>query len=139
MKQIGIWMDKQEAIVVGLKNGKDTIVIIPSEVEFFNPKGGSRSKTKWGPQEVVQDSKYLEREKHQLKRYFEKIVEAVKDTDQLAIFGPAEAPEKFREELDANYPGLAAKIVAFEKKDDLTQNQLKALVKETFGLNARYQ
>lgn len=67
MKQIGIWLDKQEANVVVLNNGKESMFTIPSELDFFNPKGGARSKTKWGPQDVVQDSKYLEREKHQLK------------------------------------------------------------------------
>jgi stalled ribosome rescue protein Dom34 len=88
---------------------------------------------------VVHDSKYLEREKHQLKRYFDKLAEAVEDADQLALFGPAETPEKFRAELDENYPELAAKVIAVEKADSQTDNQIKVLVKEAFGIDARYQ
>ena len=95
MKQVGIWMDKQEAKGVVLNNDKESFFNIPSELDFFNPKGGSRSKTKWGPQDVVQDSKYLEREKHQLKKYFEEIAEQVSDADEIVIFGPAETPDKF--------------------------------------------
>ncbi len=38
-------------------------------------------------QDVVQDSKYLEREKHQTKRYFNKLAEEVNSADSLAIFG----------------------------------------------------
>ncbi len=139
MKQIGIWLDKQEALVVVLQDGADKMERIPSELEFFHPKGGSRSKTRWGPQQVVHDSKYLEREKHQLKRYFDKLAEAVEDADQLALFGPAEAPEKFKVELDENYPELAAKVIAVEKADSQTDNQIKVLVKEAFGIDARYQ
>jgi len=139
MKQIGIWLDKQEALVVVLQDGADKMERIPSELEFFNPKGGSRSKTRWGPQQVVHDSKYLEREKHQLKRYFDKLAEAVEDADQLALFGPAEAPEQFKAELDENYPELAAKVIAVEKADSQTDNQIKVLVKEAFGIDARYQ
>lgn len=138
MKQVGIWLDKQEAIGVELQDGKERFFSIPSEVDFFNPKGGSRSKTSWGPQQVVHDSKYLEREKHQLKKYFEKIVETVQDADQLAIFGPAEAPEQLVSMLEEDHPGLAAKIVAKEKADSMTKNQIKAMVKRAFGYDDRY-
>ena len=133
MKQTGIWLDKREATVVVLENGTEQQFSIPSEVDFFNPKGGSRSKTKWGPQDVVQDSKYLETEKHQLKRYFTEIAKAVQETDQLAVFGPAEAPEKFVKELEDNHPQLAAKVRTREKTDRMTHNQFKALVRNFFN------
>lgn len=139
MKQIGIWLDKQEALVVVLQGGAEKLERIPSDLEFFNPKGGSRSKTTWGPQQVVHDSKYLEREKHQLKRYFDKLAKAVEEAEQLAIFGPAETPEKFMAELEENYPGLASKVITVEKADSQTDNQIKVLVKEAFGIDARYQ
>lgn len=139
MKQVGIWLDKQEALCVELQDGRERFFSIPSELEFFNPKGGSRSKTRWGPQQVVHDSKYLEREKHQLKKYFEKIVQTVKDADELAIFGPAEAPEQLVGMLEEDHPELAAKIVAKEKADSMTKNQIKAMVKRSFGYDDRYQ
>nr|WP_288934542.1 hypothetical protein [uncultured Allomuricauda sp.] len=138
MKQVGIWLDKQEANGVILNNGKESLFKIPSELEFFNPKGGSRSKTKWGPQDVVQDSKYLEREKHQLKDYFEKIAGQISDADEIAIFGPAEAPEKFVDALKDRHPGLAAKVKATKTADSMTENQFKALVKQSFGMDDRY-
>ena len=138
MKKVGIWLDKKEAMGVVLEDGKEKFFNIDSELDFFNPKGGSRSKTKWGPQDVVQDSKYLEREKHQLKNYFDTIAEKVEDADQLAIFGPAEAPEKFMAELEDNYPELAQKVTVSEKADSITKNQFKAMVKQTFGMDDRY-
>ncbi|MBR9853305.1 MAG: hypothetical protein GYB37_01840 [Algicola sp.] len=138
MKQIGIWLDKQEANGVILENGKESLFNIPSELDFFNPKGGSRSKTRWGPQDVVQDSKYLEKEKHQLKHYFEKIAEKISDADLIAIFGPAETPEKFVGTLNDKYPGLAKKIKMSKTVDSMSQNQFKALVKQSFGIDDRY-
>ena len=138
MKRVGVWLDKQEAKGVILNNGKERLFNIPSELDFFNPKGGARSKTKWGPQDVVQDSKYLEREKHQLKNYFGKIAEEISDAEQIAIFGPAEAPEKFVEELKKNHPRLAAKVTSTKTVDSMTQNQFKALVKQSFGMDDRY-
>lgn len=138
MRQVGIWLDKQEANGVVFHNGKESVFNIPSELDFYNPKGGSRSKTRWGPQDVVQDSKYLEREKHQLKKYFEKIATKISDADQIAIFGPAETPEKLVKALEANHPGLAAKIITTKTTDSMTQNQFKALAKQSFGMDDRY-
>jgi len=138
MKRVGIWLDKLEANIVVLNNGKEDLTNIPSELDFFNPKGGARSKTKWGPQDVVQDSKYLEREKHQLKDYFEKIAEHISDADQINIFGPAEAPEKFMDALKIRHSHLADKVKKVETVDSMTENQFKALVKQSFGMDDRF-
>ncbi|MBT8187032.1 MAG: hypothetical protein KJO73_05040 [Croceitalea sp.] len=133
MKQVGIWMDKEKAHCLFLNNGKEEWKTIPSEMEFFNPKGGSRSKTRWGPQDVVQDSKYLEREKHQLKNYFNKLVNALGDVDELILMGPAETAEKFLKELNENHHLIGNKVKKIEKADSMTENQVKAKIRETFG------
>lgn len=138
MKQVGIWLDKQEANIVVLHNGEEHLSKISSELDFFNPKGGARSKTKWGPQDVVQDSKYLEREKHQLKKYFEKIAERISDADEITIFGPAETPDKFLDALKTRHAHLAEKVKKKETADSMTENQIKALVKASFGMDGRY-
>ncbi len=134
MKKIGIWMDKQQANCVIFENGTEKTFTINSNVEFFNPKGGSRSKTRWGPQDVVQDSKYLEREKHQLKRYFESIVAFIKNADQTALFGPAETADTFFRELKENNPEQYKKIKGLEKADSMTENQFKALARDYFSI-----
>ena len=88
MKNIGIWIDKEKAHVVSLENNKENLITLQSEIENYHPAGGSGSKgtkNRWGPQDVVQDSKYLEREKHQLKNYFKKIAETISDADAIAI------------------------------------------------------
>lgn len=135
MNYIGIWLDKEKAHIVTLNKGKESFETVLSELEFFNPVGGSRSKTRWGPQEVVQDSKYLEREKQQLKRYFHKIAEEVKDADSLVLFGPAGTNDKLRSEWVASHPQLAAKIKTVVKADSMTDNQVKALVRDFYDNN----
>ena len=132
MKKIGIWLDKEKAHVVTLKYDTENFETIFSELDFFHPKGGSGTKFKGGPQDVVQDSRYLERENHQLKKYFHAIAEEVLDTDILVLFGPAEANEKLRKELELSYPQLAAKIKTMVKADSMTDNQVKALVRDFY-------
>ncbi|NKI25745.1 hypothetical protein SAMN04487911_12157 [Arenibacter nanhaiticus] len=132
MKNVGVWIDKQKAHIVTLSQDGETFTTLFSEVEDFHPSGGSRSKTRWGPQDVVQDSKYLEREKHQLKNYFGNLAKAIEDADAVAIFGPADTNEKFNAEVLENHKALGKKIKTVAKADSMTENQVKAWVKDFF-------
>ncbi|MDT7831029.1 hypothetical protein RQM59_01485 [Flavobacteriaceae bacterium S356] len=132
MKDIGIWIDKDNACIVILEKGKETIVWVPSNIEHYRIHGGSGTRLKGGPQDVVQDSRYLEREKHQLKNFFKEIIALVKDADALAIFGPAGTNEKFKKELATHYKYLDQKVVIVRKEDSMTDNQMKALVRDFY-------
>jgi len=135
MKKTGIWLDKEKALIVTIENGVETLNMITSNIEHFRPRGGSGTRFKGGPQDVVQDSKYLDREKQQLKKYYKSLVTDIKDTDALVIFGPAETNEKFSEELHKNYKRLSTKIKGVKKADSMTENQVKAWVRDFFKSN----
>lgn len=133
MNNVGIWMDKEKAHLVRLKGENEEFETVFSDLEFFKPSGGAGTKTaKWGPQDVVQDSKYLEREKHQLKAYFTNLANAIGNADAIALFGPADTNEKFRKELLKNHKILAMKLNTVTKTDSMTDNQVKALVRDYF-------
>jgi hypothetical protein len=132
MKQTGIWIDKRAAKIVLIENGKESLSTIKSGIEEFNPKGGSGTRSKGGPQDVVQDSKYLNREKHQFAIFFENIIAKIEDADAIVIFGPAEAGQKLHTELLQKHPHLHAKTSPVEKADIMTDNQLKAWVRDFY-------
>ena len=135
MIQTGIWLDKHKANIVSLENGVETFVTIFSNLENYRIHGGSGTKLKGGPQDVVQDSKYLEREKHQLKQYFRNIVSKIKESNELVIFGPAETNIKFSNELKKKYKNLSTKVKGISKADSMTENQVKAWVRNFFKSN----
>ena len=62
MRNIGIWLDKEKAYIVSIENGNEDTNTVISEVENYRIHGGSGTRFKGGPQDVVQDSKFLERE-----------------------------------------------------------------------------
>ena len=132
MKNTGIWLDKKKAIIVSIENNKETLHTITSNINRYKPHGGSGTKIKGGPQDVVHDSKYLDREKHELKQYFNAIASQINDTDALVIFGPAGTNEQFSKELHKNYKKLSTKINAVKKADSMTDNQVKALIRDFF-------
>ena len=135
MKNTGIWMDKNKALIITLENGEESLKTITSNVEHFKPSGGSGTRFKGGPQDVVQDNKYLEREKNQLKTYFKEVASEVNDSEALVIFGPAGTSGKFRKEIDSKYKSLSNKIVGVEKADSMSENQTKAWVRDFFESN----
>jgi hypothetical protein len=137
MKKIGIWLDKEKAHLVTLKNENVRFNTITSELEFYRPKGGSPSRSRWGPQDVVQDSKYLEREKHQLKLFFKELANTINDADVIVIFGPGDTNAKFFKELNENHKTLALKVKAVKKADSMSENQLKAKVADFFDKTSK--
>ncbi|MBC3846651.1 hypothetical protein H8K90_09690 [Winogradskyella echinorum] len=132
MKQTGIWLDKDKALIVTLENEQEKFETVTSNLDHFRIHGGSGTRLKGGPQDVVQDSKYLEREKHQMKSYFHNIIPKIENSDALVIFGPAETNERFAKELHENYNALSTKLKAVEKADSMTDNQVKAWVRDFF-------
>ncbi|TXE16717.1 hypothetical protein ES692_11700 [Psychroserpens burtonensis] len=132
MKKTGIWLDKDKALIVTIENDKETLQTVSSNIEHYNIRGGSGTRQKGGPQDVVQDSKYLEREKQQLKLYFKNIIAKISDSDALVLFGPAGTNKKFSEELHQNHTLLSTKIKGTRKTDSMTDNQVKAWVKDFF-------
>lgn len=133
MKNTGIWLDKEKALIVTINSGKETIETLLSNIENFHIHGGSGTRLKGGPQDVVQDSKYLEREKHQTKNYFDELAKKVNNTDSLAIFGPAETYLKFKKELEKSHKQLNDKVKVVKNVDSMTNNQVKALVRDFFN------
>ncbi len=62
MKNVGIWMDKRKAHIVQLLSDDTLLRSIDSEVDSYHIGGGSGTRFKGGPQDVVHDSKYLAHE-----------------------------------------------------------------------------
>jgi len=133
-KLIGIWIDKRTAKIVTYQSSKETFFTIKSDVEEFNVKGGSGTRFKGGPQDVVHDSKYLEKEKHHYKNYFNKIYNRISDAKSIVIFGPAQTGEKLKKELSESYTEMEGKIIEFIRADSMTDNEIISWVKKYYNL-----
>ena len=128
----GVWLDRKQAHIITLINTIETCITIPSGIEHFRVRGGSGTRLKGGPQDVVQDSKYLEREKHQLKAYFKVIATEIKQADAIVLLGPANIGEKLNKELKTHYKAIGSKVKSVKKTDRMTENQIKAWIRDFF-------
>lgn len=132
MKHTGIWLDQKKAIIVTISQELEDMKVIYSDIEDYN---NIANKHQGGAQEIVEDKKFLERKKNQFKTYFKDIAAEIENADALVIFGPAKTYEKFAKELSENYHLLSLKIKGIHKVDSMTDNQVKAWVRDFFKSN----
>lgn len=131
-KQTGIWLDARQAFLIHLLDGKmEHYQHIKSDFDEGRIKGGSRSSTPWGPQDTTSETKILERKKHQLSEYFERLKDQVLDSEALFLFGPSEAKKGLEKAIkeDKNFKPA---LLAVEPADQMTQNQMIARVRKFF-------
>lgn len=97
-------------------------------MDEFRPSGGSGTRFKGGPQDLVHDSKFREREKHQIKHYFNEVIESLPEVEGLVILGP-ETGQK----LEQNHRALHQALRVVERSDKMTDTQLILWVKDYFA------
>jgi len=126
-KEIGLWIDHREAVIVVRTDKAEQITRIKSDAEKqIRFPGGSR---KEGLQktEAVRDKRL---EKH-LGKYLDDIIAHIRDAELIQIFGPGQAKGELAKRLEDE--GLKERIVEIETVDKMTDNQIAAKVRKYFS------
>ena len=77
-------------------------------------------------------SKKENRDAHEIHNYLKQVVDEIKDTEEIVIFGPAQMKKKLEKFiLDESVPLPAIRRV--ETKDEMTENEIVAWVKKFFS------
>ncbi len=129
--KIGIWLDFRTANIITLKETGADNKIIQSNVDTSKPKGGSSSSLRWGSTDTISEKHYLERRKNEEKAYYEEIMDAVKEADELFVFGPAEAKNGLLKAIKSN-KNFKPVVKGIEAADSMTENQKIAKVRTFF-------
>lgn len=131
--QTGIWLDFKDAYVVTFdKEAEAAIKHIRSDIKHQATKGGSRSKSPWGPQFSPPDDTNLERDKHAEHHYFQQVLEIINPlSDEIVIFGPAQAKLGLKKEIE-HIKHYKPQLLAVLPSDYITQNELVALMRDFF-------
>ena len=133
-KYIGLWIDHEKAYIVTVAGEQVTTSFLESEVEGRSkPSAGSRSKkSPYGPQDVSSERKTEGRRGQQLSRYYREVMGIIGDADRVLIFGPGEARIELEKEIKKSKQ-FAARVMAVEPADKMTENQMAAKVKKFFA------
>lgn len=129
-KQVGLWIDRNKAVIVTIANNIEAKRIITSDMEHYVlysttiPGDGSL--------ENIRDRRFW----NHLGEYFDKIMEHIRDAAEIQIFGPGVAKYELQKRLEAE--GLAEHIVSLEEADNMSDLQIATKVQKRFPLRSRF-
>jgi stalled ribosome rescue protein Dom34 len=130
-KNIGLWIDHREAILVILTDGGEEVRHLTSNSgKHIRYSGSSHSRTPEGLKEVTSEDQRDRKSGNQLNKYYDEVMAAIRDADTLQIFGPGEAKGELKKRIE--HEGLKAHILAVETVDKMTDRQISAKVREHF-------
>jgi stalled ribosome rescue protein Dom34 len=130
-KEIGLWIDHREAVLVILTEGTEEILhITSSDEKHIRYSGRSHSRTPEGLKEVTAEDQRDRKFENELNKYYDEVIAAVRDADTIKIFGPGEAKGELKKRIKRD--GLKAHILAVETADKMTDRQVAAKVREHF-------
>jgi len=131
-KEIGLWLDHREAIIVVLTDGGEVVKHILSDSgKHIRYSGSSHSKTPEGLKEVTSEDQRDRKFGNTLNAFYDEIIASLRDADSVQIFGPGEAKGELGKRIE--HEGLKAHIVAVETADKMTDRQISAKVRQHFA------
>ena len=133
-KQTGIWIDSTKAIIVTFEDGKESVSEIQSDIEnrVHHDKEGDKGSF-FGAQHMDSQKTFEERKKHQINSYLKEVINAVHNSEELYIFGPAETKIKLEKKINEEKSTIASKLKSVETADSMTSNQIVAQVKKFYN------
>ncbi len=130
-KEIGLWIDHREAILVILTDDGEEIKHIVSNIgKHIRYSGSSHSRTPEGLKEVTSEDQRDRKFGNQLNQHYDQVIAAIRDADAIQIFGPGEAKSELEKRI--KHERLKAHILAIETVDKMTDRQISAKVREHF-------
>ncbi len=133
-REVGLWIDHRKAVIVIVTDEGEEIQLIKSDVEKdvrgSDASRGSRSKTLYGPQDVLSEDNRERRFASHLSRYYDKLISCIRDAESILIFGPGEAKGELKKRLESEE--RHGRIVGIETVDKMTERQIAAKVRQYF-------
>ena len=129
-KRVGLWLDRNKAVIVSIANNTEGRRIITSDMEHYVlystvvPGDGS-------PEEL-RDRRFW----NHLNEYYEKIVAHIRDAEEIQIFGPEMAKYELEKHLESE--GLAIHIVSMEDAEKMSDLQIGIKVQKRFPTQSRF-
>jgi peptide subunit release factor 1 (eRF1) len=129
-KNIGLWIDHREAVIVVITDKDEQIIKIKSNSEKQTRVAGGSRKDGLQQTESVRDNKFA----NNLGQFYDDVIAQIRDAALIQIFGPGEAKGELVKSLEAE--GLKERIVGVETTDNMTDNQIMAKVRERFSTSS---
>jgi hypothetical protein len=130
-KNIGLWIDHKQAILVIQNEQGEDIQKIESEVGRHVPyRGASHPKSPYSAQYQQGDDQLDNKFTEQLNKYYDKVIVHLRKAKAVLIFGPGEAKVELEKRIA--HEKIKAPIVGIETADKMTDRQILTKVRKYF-------
>jgi len=129
-KKVGLWLDRNKAVIVSITNDGEERKRITSDMEHYVLY--SKVVPGDGSPENLRDRRFWDR----LDEYYDKIIAHIRDATEIQIFGPEVAKYELQKHLESK--GLSEHIVSVEDADILTDHQIAIRVEERFPARSQF-
>jgi hypothetical protein len=129
-KEVGLWIDHRQAVIVTLVDQVEETKRISSDIEkHVRYSGASHSQTPTGHDDSAEDRRDRRFDDH-LSRYYDEVIACLRDADSILIFGPGEAKGELQKQLEGQ--ALGERIVGIETTDKMADGEVAARVRQHF-------
>jgi hypothetical protein len=135
-RNIGIWIDSRQAVIVILNDKTTSLKRIPSNIESrVRIPGESKKYGRFGGQFLTFEKNRLMKKNRQTSQFLKVLVKEILPCDALVIFGPSNMKKILEKEVLKNIQ-LASKLQGVCNAELLTDNQMIAWVKKFYKSNS---
>ncbi len=132
-RQTGIWIDSSKAIIVSLDGKKESITEISSEIEntSHHAREGNKGTFSNG-HHSSNETQLHNRKKEQTNNFMASVIDYVKKSDELYVFGPAGAKTELKKRIQTEKIIAPDKLKGITTSEKLTINQIVAKVRDFY-------
>ena len=132
-KNIGIWIDTKQAVIIKLSENLDhSIKKIESNIETRERVDGESSKYgRFGNQYLTYEKNRKNRKNEQTNIYMKTLIKEVQNCEKVVLFGPANMKKVFEKEIKKHLQ-ISDKLVGVSNAESLSDNQIVAWVKDYY-------
>jgi len=132
-KNIGIWIDSNQAVVVKLSNNTHSLKKIESNIDSRERVAGESKKYgRFGGQYITYEKNRNNRRNEQTNLFFKDLIKELDNCNSVVLFGPSRMKTLFEKEINSNRQ-ISDKLAGVYNTDSITDNQIVAWVKDFYN------
>ena len=128
-RNVGLWIDHKQAYIIWCENDKIDVILSniepPAHFSGGTQLGGKLNQK--GDLELRNNDRY----KLQLARYYQQVIDKLRDVDSIFIMGPGEAKIEFQKAIK-RHKSMQNRLLKSEPADKMTMNQMIAHVRKFY-------
>ena len=131
-KNMGIWIDTSQAVVIKLSNNDYSVKKIESNIETRERVPGETKKYgRFGNQYLTYEKHRENKRNQQTGQFLKELLKEIDQCDEVVLFGPSTMKYIFEKEIRNNMQ-MAYKLKGVETSELLTENQMVAWTKNYY-------